>query len=47
MNKMYITIGVVLVVAGAVGYWYYKASLPDFSPVTEDDAETLSQITLN
>lgn len=46
MNKQYATIAVVLVLASAVGYWYYKKSLPDFSPVTEEDAEELSKITI-
>jgi hypothetical protein len=47
MNKTTITILVVLTLAGGIGYWYYKKSLPDFMPITEDDAENLSKITLN
>lgn len=47
MNKTTATIFLVLAVAGGIGYWYYKKSMPDFMPVTEDDSETLSQITLN
>jgi hypothetical protein len=46
MNRNTIIIASVLVIAGAVGYIYYKLSLPDFKPVTEDDAEELSKITL-
>jgi hypothetical protein len=46
MNKTTATILVVLAIAGGIGYWYYKRSLPDFMPVTESDAEDLSKITL-
>jgi hypothetical protein len=46
MNRNNIIIASVLVVAGIAGYLYYKWSLPDFMPVSEDDAERLSNITL-
>jgi hypothetical protein len=46
MNRTIITVIGVLAIAGAVGYWYYKKLLPDFIPVTEDDADTMREITL-
>jgi hypothetical protein len=46
MHKNTIIIASVLVIAGAVGYWYYKKSLPDRKPVSEEDAIKLSKITL-
>jgi hypothetical protein len=46
MNKNTIIIASVLVIAGAVGYYYYKQSLPDRKPVSEEDAIKLSKITI-
>jgi hypothetical protein len=46
MNKNTIIIASVLVIAGAIGYWYYKLSLPDYKAITEEDGERLSKITL-
>lgn len=46
MKREYVIIGAVVLVAGLVGYFYYKFSLPDFMPVTEDDAERLANITI-
>lgn len=46
MNRNNIIIASVLIVAGIAGYLYYKISLPDFMPLTEDDSQRLSNITI-
>ena len=44
MNKNWLIIGGVLVVAVGVAYWYMKISEKDTEPLTQEDKDTLKQI---
>ena len=45
MNKNWIIIGSVLVVALGVGYWYWKSNEEkDTEPLTSEDKDTISKI---
>lgn len=47
MNKNWLIIGGVLVLALGVGYWYYKsANESDTEALTEEDKENLKKIEL-
>ena len=44
MNKNWLIIGGVLVVAVGVAYWYMKSTEKDTEPLTQEDKETLKKI---
>jgi len=44
MNKNWLIIGGVLVVAVGVAYWYMTISEKDTEPLTQEDKDTLKKI---